>query len=66
MSLQSANNRLLISLNGIGTASFDPRAAVAAFLRSKQRRFKEAQSETFQQRPFVKKFFRDSNTFTNM
>ena len=38
MSLQSTNDRLLIALNGPGTADFDPRPAVAAFFRKKESR----------------------------
>ena len=36
MPLQSANNRLLIALNGVGTAFFDPRPAVTLFLQRKE------------------------------
>ena len=41
MSLQSANNRLLVVLNGVGTAFFDPRPVVAHIQRASLK--KEAQ-----------------------
>jgi len=42
MSLQSVNDRLLVTLNGVGTGNFDPRHAVAHFLGSiKRRRYRE-------------------------
>ena len=41
------NNILQISLNGIGTASFDPREAVAEFLKRKNRRNSQPDTERF-------------------
>jgi len=41
MSLQSVNDRLLVALNVVGTGNFDPRNAVAHFLGSKRRRYRE-------------------------
>jgi len=41
MSLQSINDRLLVTLNGVGTGNFNPRPAVAYFLGSKRRRYRE-------------------------
>ena len=61
MSLASANSRMMIALNGVGTACFDPRPAVAAFLNSKGRRFREADRDSFKERPFAKKFFYGTN-----
>lgn len=58
MSLQGVNDRLMIALNGPGTSHFDPRPAVAAFLQSKQRRYKEPNLEKYEQRAFMKNFFR--------
>jgi len=58
MSLQTVNDRLLIALNGNGTGQFDPRPAVANFLCSKQRRYREPKLETYSSRPFIKKFLR--------
>jgi len=52
------NDRLVISINGTGTAAYDPRPAVAAFLQKKQRRFREPESDMYQQRDFIRKFFR--------
>ncbi len=64
MSLQGVNDRLMISLNGPGTSHFDPRPSVAAFLQSKQRRYKEPNPEKYEQRAFMKKFFRgQTSTF---
>lgn len=40
MSLQAANNRLIIALNGSGTSTYDPRPAVAEFLIRKERRIR--------------------------
>ena len=62
MSLQSTNDRLLIALNGPGTADFDPRPAVAAFFRKKERRHREPELQLYRSRPFVQKFFRDKAT----
>jgi len=58
MSLQTVNDRLLIAQNGNGTDHFDPRPAVANFLCSKQRRYREPKLETYSSRPFIKKIFR--------
>jgi hypothetical protein len=62
MALQqdSINARLYVSLNGVGTAYYDPRPAVAEFLRKKDRRCREPDSEVYRERDFVTKFFRDS------
>ena len=53
------NDSLLISLNGTGTAHFDPRPAVAEFLKKKERRFREPDFETYKNRDFVSTFFRN-------
>lgn len=58
MRLGTANDRLLLSINGAGTAGFDPRPAVAAFLAVKDRRIKHPDVAVYQERDFVKKFFR--------
>ena len=63
MSLQAANNRLLIALNGCGTASFDPRPAIAEFLIRKERRTRIPAFTDYKNRPFMAKFFRDSGIF---
>ena len=39
-------SRLFIALNGIGTAHYDPRTAVAHFLAAKERRNREPDFET--------------------
>jgi hypothetical protein len=56
---ETVNDRLIISVNGAGTASYDPRPAVAAFLKKKDRRFREPQA--YQTRDFIAKFFRVDN-----
>jgi len=43
MTLQSVNDHLLFALNGVGTGNFDARYAVAHFLGSKRRRYRELQ-----------------------
>ena len=58
MSLQSVNDRLLVALNGVGTGNFDPRPAVAHFLGSKRRRYREPKIQSYSTQPFMKKFFR--------
>ena len=63
LSLQSTNDHLMIALNGLGTAFFDPRPAVAIFLQKKTRRYREPELELYCERAFIKKFFRDKNTF---
>lgn len=63
LSLQSTNDRLIIALNGLGTAFFDPRPAVAIFLQKKTRRYREPELQLYCERAFIKKFFRDKNTF---
>lgn len=63
MSLQAANNRLVIALNGCGTAGYDPRPAIAEFLTRKERRTRLPEFVDYQNRPFVQHFFRESGTF---
>ena len=58
MQLSTANDRLLIGVNGTGTAGFDPRPAVAAFLAVKDRRLRNVDTAVYQERDFVRKFFR--------
>ena len=55
---ETINDRLVISVNGIGTASYDPRPAVTAFLKKKDRRNREPSSDIYQNREFIEKFFR--------
>ena len=47
------NNILQISLNGIGAASFDPREAVAEFLKRKNRRNSQPDTERFKDREYM-------------
>ena len=56
-------SRLFIALNGIGTAYYDSRAAVANLLGAKERRNREPDFETYSRRQFVKKFFRKDGHF---
>lgn len=60
-SREAINSRMFIALNGNGTASFDPRPAVAAFLQKKERRYKEPDSQLYRDRDFIKKFFTEEN-----
>lgn len=46
------NSRMSIALNGIGTAYYDPRPAVAEFLKKKERRYREPDLETYSHRNF--------------
>ena len=56
-------SRIFIALNGIGTAHYDPRAAVAHFLAAKERKNQEPDFETYSRRQFVNKFFRKDGHF---
>ena len=60
MSNKTVNARLIIALNGVGTAHYDPRPAVCSFLEKKGRRIREPEPKTYQSREFVAKFFRES------
>lgn len=54
------NNRMMVALNGEGTSTFDPRPAVADFLKMKDRRYREPDVEVYARREFAVKFFKDS------
>ena len=54
------NNVLQISLNGKGTVLFDPREAVAEFLKRKSRRNSQPDTELFKDREYMRKFYRES------
>lgn len=58
MNLETVSQRLVISINSPGTATFDPRPAVVKFLTLKNRRFRLADLELYKNSDFVKKFFR--------
>ena len=59
---QDTNNGAMhISLNGKGTAFYDPRPAVFSFLKNKDRRNAQPCSELYKQRDFVRKFFQSDN-----
>ena len=60
--LDTVNHRLIICLNGCGTAYFDPRPCVAKFL-STERRLGMPDPETYEKRFYVQKFFRETNGF---
>ena len=57
---ETGNDRLIIIIyvNGAGTASYDPRPAVAACLQKKDRRYREPQTDVYQLRDFIRKSFR--------
>ena len=61
LKLETVNNILHISLNGKGTVFFDPREAVAEFLKRKERRQSKPDTELFKCREYMQKFFRDSS-----
>ena len=55
------NNVLQISLNGKGTVLFDPREAVAEFLKRKSRRNSQPDTELFKDREYMRKCYRESS-----
>ena len=55
------NNVLQISLNGKGTVLFDPREAVAEFLKRKSRRNSQPDTELFKDRVYMRTFYRESS-----
>jgi hypothetical protein len=61
MTLTGVHQRTFISLNGIGTAFYDPRAAVSKFLLKCERRYREPVREVYEKRAFVCKFFSNDN-----
>ena len=63
MSQETVNAHLNIALNGVGTAMYDPRKAVVHFLSAKERRDRCPDVEVYKQRAFVRKFFRDGDSF---
>lgn len=58
---ETMTKRLMIAMNGIGTAHYDPRPVVIRFLQAKDRRFRSSDFEVYQNRDFVKKIFRTDN-----
>jgi hypothetical protein len=58
MQLDTVRNHLLVCLNGCGTAHYDPRPAVSAFLNRRERRYQNPDLKTYSGREFSKKFFR--------
>lgn len=56
--IDTVAQRLVVSINSIGTAHFDPRPAVVRFLTKKDRRFRPADFEVYKNCEFVRKFFR--------
>ena len=57
---KTINSIMHISLNGRGTAFFDPRPAVLEFLKRKERRNRQPSNELYQNRDFIKTFFSDN------
>ena len=51
---------MMVALNGKGTSAYDPRPAVAEFLKMKDRRYREPDIEIYAKREFAVNFFRDS------
>ena len=58
---ETINTILHISLIWKGAAFFDPRPAVYEFLTSRERRNREPNKELYQQRDFVKHFFKEKS-----
>lgn len=58
MQPETVNCHLQVALNAVGTASFDPRPAVAEFLKE-DRRYREPDPDSYRKRPFMIKFFRE-------
>ena len=56
------NDHMTISINGVGTALFDPHIKVAAFLKKKDRRNRKPDIDLYQDRDFIKTFFRQNST----
>ena len=54
MEQSTVNSRMQIALKVTGIASFDPRGVGADFLKSRQRRFRQSNFESYQERKFVK------------
>ena len=50
-----------VSLNGKGTAFYDPTPAVFEFLRIKERRNRQPCDELYKDRDFIKKFYQKEN-----
>ena len=59
MNEETRNARLLIALNGSGTAQYDPRAAVNEFLKMRERRRGAPDPELTKNRPYLTKFLRE-------
>ena len=59
---ETITKRMSVSINGVGTAKYDPRPAVIRFLEAKDRRFRSSDFEIYQNRDFVKKYFRSETT----
>ena len=57
----SINHCMHVSLNGKGTAFYDPKIAVSEFLKRKQRRNTEPTAEIYKERDFVKTFLKNDN-----
>ena len=52
------NARMQVAMNGVGTSSWDPKEAVAEFLKMKVRRQRNPEFEVYSNRKCVSKFFR--------
>ena len=56
LSNETGNDRLITYVNNAGTASYDPRPAVVAFLQKKDRRYREPQTDVYHLRDFIRFF----------
>ena len=58
MNEDTRNARLMIALNGTGTAHYDPRPAVQEFLKMHERKHGAPDLELYRNRKYMEKFFR--------
>ena len=56
-SRDTLNDRLIIAMNGAGTAHYDPRPAVARFLNKKERRNGAPDVQLYKDQNFIKQLF---------
>ena len=58
---ETINGVMHVSLNGKGTAFYDPRPVVFEFLRKKERHNRQPCDELYKDRDFIEKFFQKEN-----
>lgn len=60
---ETINARMFITLYRVGTAVYDPRPAVAEFLRKEERPNRELDFGLYVERDFIQNFFRENSSF---